>query len=256
MVSLFFMAGCQKEEEREGVRIEDGFGALRLELLEMQTDIPVIQTKGSFGLEPTAFPIRIDMYESGVYKEQVSFESYSAMIDAGMPLVLPVGDFRVTATSYDKEAADGRVSEMSYFEGGHEFMIEEKTVTSVPELVCKFKSVGVELALSEQFKKKIEAEPLNYSYAVKVGNGTASWTFGPTEHTKPAYFLDACDELLVKVSVKLDGLEYPERTYRIRNDATGKVAIGEYYLITLDAGEEEEAPQLQTQCIGGGKYGL
>ena len=73
------------------------------------------------------------------------FVSYSAMIDSGMPLVLPVGDYQVVASSYDQAAAEGRVSETPYFEGKQDFVIEEKTVTSVPSFTCTFESVGVEV---------------------------------------------------------------------------------------------------------------
>lgn len=145
----------------------------------------------------------------------------------------------------------GRVSETPYFEGKQDFVIEEKTVTSVPSFTCTFESVGVEVRLSDQFKAKLEAEPLNYSYSVTVYDGEVSWTFDPDKHTKPAYYLDPCENLVLKVTVKLDGLTYPERTYYVCNRNTDKVSIGEYYIITLDAGETEtKSLRLTTKCIG------
>lgn len=250
---LTFFSACQKD-----AGIDNGFGegsgAFRLEQpsVQSETEIPVIVTKGSFGLEPSAFSIQIDRQGvDGTYTKYTSFVSYSAMIDSGMPLVLPVGDFQVVASSYDQTAAEGRVSETPYFEGKQNFVIEEKTVTSVPAFTCTFESVGVELRLSDQFKAKLEAEPLNYSYSVAVYDGKVSWTFDPDKHTKPAYYLDACENLVLKVTVQLDGLTYPERTYYVSNPNTDKVSIGEYYIITLDAGETEtQSLQLTTKCIG------
>ena len=178
-----------------------------------KTEIPVIVMKGAFGMDANTFPIRIDQQGAdGTYTKHTSFVSYSAMIDSGMPLVLPVGDYQVVASSYDQAAAEGRVSETPYFEGKQDFVIEEKTVTSVPSFTCTFESVGVEVRLSDQFKAKLEAEPLNYSYSVTVYDGEVSWTFDPDKHTKPAYYLDPCENLVLKVTVKLDGLTYPERT--------------------------------------------
>ena len=100
-------------------------------------------------------------------------------------------------------------------------------------------------------KRSLEAEPLNYSYSVTVYDGEVSWTFDPDKHTKPAYYLDPCENLVLKVTVKLDGLTYPERTYYVCNRNTDKVSIGEYYIITLDAGETEtKSLRLTTKCIG------
>ena len=251
---IIFLAACQKEENSRSDSFGEGSGAFRLEQPSVQSEkeIPVIVTKGSFGLEPSAFSIRIDQQGTdGTYMKHTSFVSYSAMIDSGMPLVLPVGDYQVVASSYDQAAAEGRVSETPYFEGKQDFVIEEKTVTSVPAFTCTFESVGVEIRLSDQFKAKLEAEPLNYSYSVTVYDGEASWTFDPDKHTKPAYFLNDCKDLVLKVTVKLDNLTYPERTYYVCNSNTDKVSIGEYYIITLDAGEAEtKGLRLTTKCIG------
>ena len=156
---LTLFSACQKE-----ARIDDGFGegsgAFRLEQPSVQSEkeIPVIVTKGSVGVEPSAFSIRIDQQGTdGTYTKHTSFVSYSAMIDSGMPLILPVGDYQVVASSYDQAAVDGRVSEIPYFEGKQDFVIEEKTVTSVPAFTCTFESVGVEIRLSDQFKAMLEA---------------------------------------------------------------------------------------------------
>lgn len=247
-VSALLLSACE-EERLPAESWADGTGGLRLEQPEMQseTDIPVIVTRNGFGLEPGSFPIHIEQEDgNGSYSTYTSFVSYNAMLDSGMPLVLPVGDYRVVATSYEASDAGSGVSKTPYFEGSQEFVIEEKTVTSVPKLLCTFESVGVELQLSEQFRNLLETQPLNYRYTVSVQAGTASWTFNQT-NTAPVYFLNGCEELVVKVSVKLDNLPYPERTYRVANE--GCVRTGEYYIITLDAGPD--AAQLATKCIGG-----
>ena len=247
-VSALLLSACE-EERLPAESWADGTGGLRLEQPEMQseTDIPVIVTRSGFGLEPGSFPIRIEQKEGeNRYTTYTTFVSYNAMLDSGMPLVLPVGDYRVVATSYEASDAGSGVSETPYLEGSQEFVIEEKTVTSVPKLLCTFKSVGVELRLSEQFATLLEEHPAWYSYSVTVFSGDASWTFNET-NTAPAYFLDGCEELVVKVRVTLDSRDYPERTYYVSND--GAVRTGEYYIITLDAGPD--AARLATKCIGG-----
>ena len=85
-----------------------------------------------------------------------------------------------------------------------------------------------------------------------VYDGEASWTFDPDKHTKPAYFLNDCKDLVLKVTVKLDNLTYPERTYYVCNSSYRiKYQFGEYYIITLDAGEAEtKGLRLTTKCIG------
>ena len=250
---LTFFSACQKEAGVDD-SFSEGSGAFRLEQpsVQSETEIPVIVTKGAFGLEPSTFSIRIDQQGAdGTYTKHTSFVSYSAMIDSGMPLVLPVGDYQVVASSYDQTAVDGQVSETPYFEGKQDFVIEEKTVTSVPAFTCTFESVGVELRLSDQFKAKLEDEPFNYSYSVPGYAGEASWTFDPDKHTKPPYFLNDCKDLVLKDTVKVDNLTYPERTYYVCNSNTDKVSMGQYYIITLDAGEAEtKGLRLTTKCIG------
>ena len=159
--SALLLSACG-EERLPGEGFDTGTGGLRLEQPEMQseTDIPVIVTRSGFGLEPGSFPIRIEQKEGeNSYTTYTTFVSYNAMLDSGMPLVLPVGNYRVVATSYEASDAGSGVSETPYFEGSQEFVIEEKTVTSVPKLLCTFESVGVELQLSEQFRNLLETQP-------------------------------------------------------------------------------------------------
>lgn len=128
-VILSLLAACQKEENSRSDNFGEGSGALRLEqpAVLSKTEIPVIVMKGAFGMDANTFPIRIDQQGAdGTYTKHTSFVSYSAMIDSGMPLVLPVGDYQVVVSSYDQAAAEGRVSETPYFEGKQDFVIEEK----------------------------------------------------------------------------------------------------------------------------------
>ena len=87
---------------------------------------------------------------------------------------------------------------------------------------------------------------------MKVSNGVADWTFSK-EKTDVGYFIDACDELVVKVKVRLgDDKWYPERTYRVKNDDNNPATspkLGEYYIINLDAGETPEKLSLRTVTL-------
>ena len=121
-VSALLLSACE-EERLPAESWADGTGGLRLEQPEMQseTDIPIIVTRSGFELEPGSFPIRIEQEDgNGSYSTYTSFVSYNAMLDSGMPLVLPVGDYRVVATSYEASAAGSGVSETPYFEGSQE----------------------------------------------------------------------------------------------------------------------------------------
>ena len=73
-----------------------------------------------------------------------------------------------------------------------------------------------------------------------VSNGKVNWIFSPEQMTV-GYFLETCDELVATVRVRLDSnnVWYPSRTYRIKNGSDAP-RLGEYYIITLDAGEEPE----------------
>lgn len=71
---LTFFSACQKD-----AGIDNGFGkgsgAFRLEKpsVQSETEIPVIVTKGAFGLEPSTFSIRIDQQGTdGTYTKHMS----------------------------------------------------------------------------------------------------------------------------------------------------------------------------------------
>lgn len=125
-------------------------------------------------------------------------------------------------------------------------MIEEKRTTQVT-LKCVYKSLGVELALSEQFQELLENEAENYDYKVNVSNGTASYEFSKDE-MRPAYFLKGCEELVVRVTMTMGGREYPERVWRITNQGNAP-KTGEYYIIRLDAGDQPEAVSLRSALM-------
>ena len=110
---------CQQQEESATDEL-NGKGALRLELPTMQSEstIPVIWTKGAFGLDARQFCVQIwqqtSSNEPSLYK---SFDTYQQMINEGMPLVLPIGHYQVKATSYLKATNETGVNEMPWFEG-------------------------------------------------------------------------------------------------------------------------------------------
>lgn len=229
------LCSCQRENEQ--MEFDTGIGGLYLNLpaLERETDIPVI-TKGSFGMDANDFPVIIyKANDNGGenYSEYNRFDTYSDLVESGFPLLLPQGSYRIKICSYDSEKS---VSDIPYFEGIKNFIIQEKTVTNV-SVVCSFESIGVELKLSDRLDELLKQHPANYSYKVTVSNGTTSRLFD-ADNIKPAYFKAACDYLTVKVSITLDGYPYPDRIYRLTNNEVSP-KLGEYYLITLDAGTEE-----------------
>ena len=65
---------------------------------------------------------------------------------------------------------------------------------------------------------------------------------------EPGYFRQGCEELVVKVKAFFDGREYPIRTYRIKNNGQAP-QLGEYYIITLDAGEEPETNEPSLRAV-------
>ena len=239
---------CGEDVEMNRSSYVDGTGGLSLKNnTPTQITIPVIPKSADFtDIEADNFYVGILDENGAVVKE---FDTFTDMKAVGLPLILPCGDYSAIASSY--KLGETKVSDKPYFVEQQEFVIEEKTTTNVA-LKCTFQSIGVELALSEQFKKKLEEQPNNYDYEVKVSNGVADWTFSK-EKTDVGYFIDACDELVVKVKVRLgDDKWYPERTYRVKNDDNNPATspkLGEYYIINLDAGETPEKLSLRTVTL-------
>lgn len=229
LFSGLLLSSCSNDNEAP--MFADGVGGLRLQApsTESVIDIPVITKSPVFNPDPETFPIAIYKGEELVKQ----FDSFAAMKEAGTPLQLPNGDgYSVKACSYEQTEAK---SDQPYFEGIETFRIEEKTVTNV-KVVCTFESLGVELKISDRFAELLKNSE-NYSYSLTVSNEIATHTFD-SENTEPIYFRDACDYLLVKVVVKLNGQIYPERTYRVDKNGS-KPELGQYYIITLDAGKEK-----------------
>lgn len=240
---------CSEDADLNNSPYAEGTGGLKLaNNTSTHITIPVITKSADFS------DIEVDDFYVGVLKEDGSvakeFETFTVLVNAGLPLILPHGSYSVISSSFKK--GETKVSDAPYFVDQQDFVIEEKKTTNVT-LKCTFKSLGVELELSEQFKKKLEEEPNNYGYEVTVSNGVADWDFS-IDKMAPGYFLDPCDELVAKVRVRLGSNNqwYPERIYRIKNDHNNPETspkLGEYYIIRLDAGEEEEKAILKTLAI-------
>lgn len=245
---LAAFTACNEETDGQDSPYTEGCGGLKLETdAEIHVPIPVITKSADFSeISKDDFYIVI-RDEAGTVKKE--FDSYATMVDEGFPLILPIGNYSVIASSY--KVGDTKVSNVPYFVDEQSFRIEEKTITNV-SLVCRYRSLGVELVLSDQFKEKLENQPHDYDYKVTVSNGEAEYTF-TQQNMKPGYFLKGCDELLVTVSVRLGSSNewYPSRHYRMKNDendpATSPVP-GEYYIIHLDVGETPEEPAVRT-CL-------
>lgn len=230
----------------------DGMGGLHLENnTSTQITIPVITKSANFD------DVVVDNFYLGILNKAdgsvvKEFDTFSSLVNSeeGLPLLLPHGEYTAISSSFKK--GEKKVSDAPYFVDQQDFVIEEKTTTNVV-LKCTFESLGVELVLSEQFKKKLEEEPNNYGYEVTVSNGVADWDFS-IDKMEPGYFLDPCDELVVKVRVRLGSSNqwHPERTYRIKNDLNNPETspkLGEYYIIRLDAGKEEEKVILKSLVV-------
>lgn len=240
---------CSEDADLNNSPYAEGMGGLKLaNNTSTHITIPVITRSADFS------DIEVDNFYVGVLKEDGSaakeFDTFTDLVNAGLPLILPHGSYSAISSSFKK--GETKVSADPYFVDQQDFVIEEKKTTNVT-LKCIFESLGVELALSEQFKKKLKEQPNNYSYKVTVSNGVADWEFTP-EQKNPGYFLDPCNELIVKVTVRLGSSNqwYPERTYRVKNDRNNPETspkLGEYYIINLDAGEQEEKISLRTLAL-------
>ena len=243
---LLCMVGCGDNEADTISVFPENTGGLNM-AANMSTEqmIPVITRAADFsGLSVDDFYIKILNDKGEITKE---FSSLAAMRDEGLPVILSTGNYTAFASSFKPDGVE--VSANPYFEvegGGHPFVIEEKRTTQVT-LKCVYKSLGVELALSEQFQELLENEAENYDYKVNVSNGTASYEFSKDE-MRPAYFLKGCEELVVRVTMTMGGREYPERVWRITNQGNAP-KTGEYYIIRLDAGDQPEAVSLRSALM-------
>ena len=57
--------------------------------------------------------------------------------------------------------------------------------------------------------------------------------------------LKGCEELVVQVVMTIEGKEWPERVWRIKN-GNDAPKTGEYYIIRLDVGDQPETLSLRS----------
>lgn len=237
------LAACSGEEMMQSPYEKD-MGGLSMEAaVDYTTEIPVITKSADFSaLDVEKFYIEIQPEDGG---EKLFNDTYTAFKNAGRPFLMNQGRYRIVVGS--RREAETTASSTPYFAYEGSFLIQEKTTTNL-SVTCAYESLGVELILSEQLQAKIEERPNYYSYTVSVSNGAGEWSFDNKENMEPGYFRQGCEELVVKVKAFFDGREYPIRTYRIKNNGQAP-QLGEYYIITLDAGEEPETNEPSLRAV-------
>lgn len=249
LLCLVGVMACDRNEETGSrVSYENGTGGLDLSAaVTGKQTISVITKAADFSeIDVKNFYVAIKNQETGeVVKE---FSSFSVMEDAGFPLLLPIGKYSVIASSFNLQNTE--VSEMPYFVDEQEFLIEEKMTTGV-SLKCVYKSIGVELVLSERFVALLNAQPHNYDYEVEVDCAGISHTFTQGKMA-PVYFMKSCEELVVKVRMRLGSSDswYPTRVYRIKNGDKSP-ELNDYYIISLDVEKEPKDSDIGESYVPG-----
>ena len=259
-ICVFMLSSCITQDNLKP-EIPSGMGSLNIQpTAETDIQIPVITTRSS-----ELFPEQdVNTYYLSITGEtDKEYEQFSDLVDEGLPLELPIGDYKITASSFKR--GNSLVSKVPYFVKTESFRIEDKTTTNL-SLKCTFESIGIIVKPSEEFQKLLDDQPFAYAFEADVYNGIedAKISFyqrqedgGSLEKSiEPAYFLDvpASGKLEVKVRVRLFSDQwYPERTYYLNNN--GQPAdLGQYYIITVDAGPHvQEAQTLKAAVEEDGK---
>lgn len=241
LLAIIF-SGCEGNSLES--TLPDGMGELCLRAgMSTEISIPVITKVADFGDIPVEdlYILVMDNSDNSVVLNKTYGELLKGSQDdpsAGLPIILPQGEYTVQASTHEKRED---VLDSPYFMARNEAVIIDEKRTSTVELKCTFQSIGVELVISDQFKQLMEEMPEAYSYKVSVSNGLVTWSFDP-ENMNPGYFQDTCEELIVKVQVRLGSTNdwYPERIWRVTNKGYAP-RLGEYYIINLDASKTPEA---------------
>lgn len=229
LLSLFSMlaVSCQSEDILEEVSIPEGMGGLSIRSVAAdESGISEIKvtTKG-FGMDVNDFIVEIRNGAGEVVKK---FNSYRELKEGSQPMViLPVGTY--TLRAYSSEPVNGGF-DVPYFMGERSFVLIDKTVTNVENVVCKFASVAVDIRFDDFFNTLFKE---NYSVTVDNGAG-GKVTFTNDTRGKVAYFdrVGESMKLLVKVQPQSADDYYPERTYYLVHPKTNAApAPGEYYMI-------------------------
>ena len=170
------------------------------------------------------------------YKVSISRKGESAPIYiytySEMPEVvtLSVGDYTVSVKSHDVQKAEW---DKPYFIGSRDFSIASGKITEVEDIVCKFSSIKVTIAYSDELKSMLTEATVN----VKANDlGELDFTLG---ETRAGYFeaLEGSTTMIVTFNGVLNGTAIT-KTVNITD-----VAAGQHRIITFGSKQIPDVPE-------------
>ena len=248
IISSVLLFSCQNTSEEEVSFTKKNVGGLRLTSLDINTiDIPVVSTKAAdFSmLDKENFILKFykedgseytggveDVNSSGKPTISYSGKTLKELKELGMPLLFPVGTYKVEAFSYKKENI---LENKPYFWGEKDFTIDEHQVRDAT-IECKFKSIGVEIVLHNDFLYFFDD-----SYKITVSNGLGTeFTFDKGNQNIRYFTEEDIPYLKLQVECRTkDNLVYPVRSYYLNKDGKEPVFngdspyLGEHFIITI-----------------------
>ena len=230
------LSSCEMKNELEGkYNLKNDEGLLTLDLVNKTQATPTTKAEStSLTDELDVNTYKVEIVDNATEAVVRSFASYAKLKEA-LPLVVPVGNYKIVAKSGVLQDA----SRTPYFEGSSSIEVKQG-MESEAEVLCKSATVKVSLNISEEFLNMFADD-----YVFTVSNGIGEVIYVKKEDLSSIYLSipdgSTSIKIVAKVTEKDSGRDI-ETVYTVTKPDAEGLQGGDSFNVTVKPVEEGEDP--------------
>ena len=230
------LSSCEMKNELEGkYNLKNDEGLLTLDLVNKTQATPTTKAEStSLTDELDVNTYKVEIVDNATEAVVRSFASYAKLKEA-LPLVVPVGNYKIVAKSGVLQDA----SRTPYFEGSSSIEVKQG-MESKAEVLCKSATVKVSLNISEEFLNMFADD-----YVFTVSNGIGGVIYVKKEDLSSIYLSipdgSTSIKIVAKVTEKDSGRDI-ETVYTVTKPDAEGLQGGDSFNVTVKPVEEGEDP--------------
>ena len=230
------LSSCEMKNELEGkYNLKNDEGLLTLDLVNKTQATPTTKAEStSLTDELDVNTYKVKIVDNATEAVVRSFASYAKLKEA-LPLVVPVGNYKIVAKSGVLQDA----SRTPYFEGSSSIEVKQG-MESKAEVLCKSATVKVSLNISEEFLNMFADD-----YVFTVSNGIGGVIYVKKEDLSSIYLSipdgSTSIKIVAKVTEKDSGRDI-ETVYTVTKPDAEGLQGGDSFNVTVKPVEEGEDP--------------
>lgn len=230
------LSSCEMKNELEGkYNLKNDEGLLTLDLVNKTPATPSTKAEStSLADELDVKTYKVEIVDNTTEAVVRSYASYAKLKEA-LPLVVPVGNYKIVAKSGVLQDA----SRTPYFEGSSSIEVKQG-MESKAEVLCKSATVKVSLNISEEFLNMFADD-----YVFTVSNGIGGVIYVKKEDLSAVYLSipdgSTSIKIVAKVTEKDSGRDI-ETVYTVTKPDAEGLQGGDSFNVTVKPVEEGEDP--------------